>query len=206
MFETIPRTPEEHRRFWSENTDVPYGECWCGCKAKTKLARVSDAPKWEVRDCPRRYIHNHHRRSYVTEYKVVDTGYETPCWISNRGKMGEGYAVTWVDGKYVRTHKLFYEACYGLVPGGMFLDHLCVSRTKGRAGSVSCVNPDHLEPVTRTENNRRSRNTKLTIEKAREIRRLSAEDNLSQGKLAKNYGVNKKTIHDVLKNKIWKEL
>ncbi len=47
----------------------------------------------------------------------------------------------------VHAHILTYERYVGEVPAGLTLDHLCrVTR---------CVNPEHLEPVTRGENTRR---------------------------------------------------
>ena len=44
-------------------------------------------------------------------------------------------------------HRIAYELARGPIPKGMELDHLC--------RISSCVNPDHLEPVTRKENIRR---------------------------------------------------
>ena len=45
------------------------------------------------------------------------------------------------------THRLVYMIMRGDIPDGLDLDHLCRVR--------SCVNPDHLEPVSRYENLRR---------------------------------------------------
>lgn len=47
-----------------------------------------------------------------------------------------------------RAHRVAYEQLVGQIPNGLDLDHLCRVRC--------CVNPDHLEPVTRSENLRRS--------------------------------------------------
>lgn len=44
-------------------------------------------------------------------------------------------------------HRWSYETHVGPIPAGLELDHLCRNTT--------CINPDHLEPVTRAENNRR---------------------------------------------------
>lgn len=46
-------------------------------------------------------------------------------------------------------HRAVYEAFVGPIPEGLHLDHLCRNRL--------CVRPDHLEPVTQAENNRRAR-------------------------------------------------
>jgi hypothetical protein len=42
-----------------------------------------------------------------------------------------------------------YEQSVGLIPDGLELDHLCEQ--------VSCIRPDHLEPVTHAVNVLRSR-------------------------------------------------
>lgn len=46
-------------------------------------------------------------------------------------------------------HVLMYEHFVGAVPAGLELDHLCCNK--------ECVNPDHLEPVTHSENAKRWR-------------------------------------------------
>lgn len=44
-------------------------------------------------------------------------------------------------------HRVAYEREFGPIPEGLEIDHLCRVR--------SCVNPEHLEPVTHAENMRR---------------------------------------------------
>jgi len=50
------------------------------------------------------------------------------------------------------THRIAYVFVNGPIPKGLVLDHLCET--------PACCNPDHLEPVTHTENIRRGQ-TKL---------------------------------------------
>lgn len=59
-----------------------------------------------------------------------------------------GYGSYRADGGTRLAHRVSYERVNGPIPDGKDLDHLCRVR--------SCVNPDHLEPVTRRENLKRS--------------------------------------------------
>jgi len=60
-----------------------------------------------------------------------------PCWPT-----GYGY----LPGlpRLVLAHRFLYEQMVGPIPEGMEIDHLCRNR--------NCVNPGHLEPVTRRVN------------------------------------------------------
>ena len=75
---------------------------------------------------------------------------ETGCWLWTRCVDGSGYGAVRAGGATRRAHRVSYEAIVGQIPPGLQMDHLC--RVK------SCVNPDHLEPVTHRENSLRSNN------------------------------------------------
>jgi HNH endonuclease len=69
------------------------------------------------------------------------------CWLWTGGTNGRGYGQLKIDGQQFYAHRLAFEVERGPIPNGLVIDHLC--RTP------LCVNPDHLEPVTNTENLRR---------------------------------------------------
>ena len=69
------------------------------------------------------------------------------CWRWTGAMMRNGYGQLGVGGKHFAAHRYCYEHYRGQIPPGLDLDHLCRNRW--------CVNPDHLEPVTRSENLKR---------------------------------------------------
>ena len=71
----------------------------------------------------------------------------TGCWVWTGAIQSNGYGRLW-DGKSSRyAHRVIYELFNGPIEEGLDIDHLCRNR--------SCVNPLHLDPVTRSENLRR---------------------------------------------------
>jgi hypothetical protein len=150
----------------------PAGLCECGCGE-------SVAPG-------NRFIRNHHRRLPLL-YAELDMGYETPCWIwlgrierNGYGKRGKQWA-----------HRISYERRYGPIPPGRDLDHLC--------RVPLCICPWHLEPVTRSENNRRGAGAKLT---AADIATIRSADG-SHAALARRYGVAPWTINRIRRGEKW---
>lgn len=76
--------------------------------------------------------------------KVVRT---ESCWLWQRYCDRNGYGQVGRDGRVVYAHRAAYEMFVGEIPPGLVIDHLC--------RNPSCVNPEHLEPVTNKENSRR---------------------------------------------------
>jgi hypothetical protein len=84
-----------------------------------------------------------------------------PCWVWTGAKMGSGYGVFYLNSQNVGAHRATWELHVGPIPDGLEPDHLCHpsdgSCLKGKkCPHRLCVNPAHLEPVTRRENVRRS--------------------------------------------------
>jgi hypothetical protein len=77
-------------------------------------------------------------------------------WAGVLGDTGYGRFTQRLGNKTfnVQAHRFAYEHAKGPIPAGMEIDHLCRVRV--------CVNPDHLEAVTRKENWRRSNGTSAT--------------------------------------------
>lgn len=76
---------------------------------------------------------------------VVDI--QTRCWVWHGSRTCRGYGKLRDAAKSRSAHRVSYELFVGPIPEGLELDHLC--------RHPACVNPDHLEPVTRLENQRR---------------------------------------------------
>lgn len=74
---------------------------------------------------------------------------ESGCWewVGYRNSRGYGYIMMIGKGN-TPAHRVTYEFWVGLIPDGLEIDHLC--------RNPSCVNPEHLEPVTHAENMARS--------------------------------------------------
>lgn len=173
-------------------TDLnPSGLCMCGCGAAAPVAAQNHARHGWVKGRPLKYVRGHNNRKSPHEYLEEDRGYTTPCWIWQRATTNRGYGHINCGGRHQMAHRVYYERARGKVPAGMQLDHLC--------REPSCVNPDHLEPVTNAENTRRGAKAKLTPALVHEIRE-SAEP---VSAIARRLGLNYDTVWAAKTGRSW---
>lgn len=180
---------------------IPYGYCQCGCGEMTAIIPKTDTLRGYVKGEPRKFRagHNPDHRPFEPldqRYEIRDCGYLTPCWCWLRSKRPSGYGRMWDPDthKFVEAHGFFYRHFVGPIPDGLEPDHLCKNR--------GCVNPEHLEPVTHTENIRRGDRAQLTLAKAQEIRRRVAMGEARKA-LAVEFGVCKATISHIWNDRTW---
>ena len=70
------------------------------------------------------------------------------CWVWTGSLDSSGYAKTKIKARMVSVHRYVYEHFYSPL-GEMTVDHLCDRHR-------NCLNPEHFEAVTRTENSVRA--------------------------------------------------
>lgn len=71
------------------------------------------------------------------------------CWLWTGALSEKGYGRIRINEKVVRAHRFSWELAGGVIPEGMFIDHVCHTR--------HCVNPEHLRVVTSAQNSQNQR-------------------------------------------------
>jgi hypothetical protein len=131
------------------------------------------------------------------------------CWLWEGGcsDRGYGYFHLGASGGYkiVRVHRFSYEMEYGPIPTGIKILHKC--------DNPRCCNPQHTKGGSLQENTRdmisKGRHGEyrhLSLEVAREIRKLYATGEYSQRELSEKFNLSTHTIVGrIVRNETWVE-
>lgn len=179
--------------------------CQCGCGQRTKISKVTNRARGYVAGQPIPYINSGHAAyRYAGPEYIVDP--DTGCWVWQKS-IRMGYGRRW-DGEHLHSaHVWYWEQKNGPKPPSMDLDHLCHGADKTCLGGTACrhrrcVNPDHLQPVPRTANVRRGRQTKLTQAAVDEIRSATPYWGYVRD-LAAKYGVSRIAVSKIRSGAYW---
>lgn len=131
------------------------------------------------------------------------------CHTWTGGKHSFGYGSFWHDGATRNAARWNYERVNGPIPKGLELRHKCLNK--------SCVNPDHMETGTHTDNMRdkyrdgtmphgethhEAKLTEAQIGRALEMRR----GNVSWARIGRALGVDKATVARAVSGQTWSHL
>ncbi len=118
-----------------------------GCKNPKKARGRCDTHNWRIEKYgDPNFLERFNRDPNVRFWSKVEVGHPAGCWwwMGTRNEGGYGKCFHGYRGRggqlAVLAHRFAYEALVGPIPDGLHLDHLC--------RNTSCINPDHLEPVT----------------------------------------------------------
>ena len=131
-------------------------------------------------------------------------------WSASVRRKDQGYGAFWFNGKHHPASRISFQIFKGEIQDGLVVCHKC--------DNPACVNPDHLFLGTSADNSKDMTNkrrqmhgsshykAKLTEEDVVLIRKIYGLGILSMGKLAKQFGVSRPMIGNIVNNKNWKAL
>jgi hypothetical protein len=138
--------------------------------------------------------HREVRRALAaTLHAAYEIDFVTGCWVWQRARDKKGYGFVRVSGRNRRAHRVLYEQAKGPIPEGLQLDHLC--------RNTSCVNPNHLEPVTNIENRHRGYRHRYG-HLVSDVRRRHSEG-ASINALSREFAMNRSSVRVILGRYSW---
>lgn len=137
----------------------------------------------------------------------VDKSHADGCWLWTGCMARSGYGRIHINRRDFRAHRVAYEKAVGPIPEGLILLHSCDNRR--------CVNPAHLIPGTRLENNqdrdakgraaagKRNGRSKLTESEIAEIRSAHASGQ-SMRSIGKRFNVSGNNVAKICDGRTWR--
>jgi len=136
---------------------------------------------------------------------------ESGCWLWTASTAGNGYGQIKIPGerRQIYAHRLSYLIHYGELSDSVLVCHVC--------DNPSCVRPSHLFVGSPKDNltdmkekgrhlfGVKNAKAKLTDDLVRHVFKLSSLG-LSQGKIAKTFGVAQGTIFKILHGQRWEHI
>ena len=128
------------------------------------------------------------------------------CWLWMAARNNFGYGMTSIGKRQMGAHRAAWILFRGEIPSGLRVLHKC--------DTPACINPDHLFLGTDQDNaddkrakgrlplGERLHNAKLTVDAVRAIRR----SNLTDGELARIYGVGVSTVQHARDGRHWRQV
>lgn len=198
----------------TEIAAVKPGFCYCGCGGRTPLATRTNKARGNVAGQSIKYLKNHHRTSKpidMTDVRrrflnFVTAGGPDACWEWQGDTNWKGYGRLSVKARNVGAHRVSYQLHHGDIPEDLLVRHTC--------DNPPCVNPAHLVLGTYQQNSQDAKErdrltrgediaiSRLTERDVQDIRRKFANGATKKG-LAREYGVARYTIQQLLKGDTW---
>ena len=143
-------------------------------------------------------------------WQQVDCRKSDECWLWVGTRATHGYgqlnAGTLCDSnRLMRAHRFSWVVHYGLIPRRKHVLHACDNK--------ACVNPAHLFIGTQADNmadmvmkNRQAKGRRITRAKLTEAEVLEIRDragDVTQYKLAAEYGISRKQVRNIVNRRQW---
>jgi len=193
----------------TEQSNIPYGYCHCGCGQLTHVPNSNHRKSGWVKGVPMRYIRGHHSPKLPLEqvfWARVPKLSPEECWIWQGAVTSGGYGNIRNEYKSLSAHRVAYELHYGTIPPELVVRHKCDVKL--------CCNPFHLEIGSHKDNSedmvRRGRSAKgassgtakIASSDILEILRLY-NSGLTQKQLALRFGISRSNIGLIVNRQTW---